>query len=403
MTSNITWIDHDPAARDRALRILSLFQEKDSRDELGLGAVRDSFADQLFPGTSTIQTRLRYMLFIPWIYTSLESARVVAPKFTARARRMETALIVPLLKNEDDAGVFGKTAGDKLKRLPSSVYWNGLGLWGIRQIECSQDEYHRHINSIYSRRERARDSLEDDEDTRVRTRTWHPKLPGPPAGFPDKVTKLSFHLEREEAEYLLERLRFSQKESLLTWLALNGKPAICDFPWEHPQRMCFPDHHQTVLEYAEFFSTLMHGAAYLYNLMLAEQAKRKGLVGFHREALEDWRVRLKACRPAHLPLNGLWAQTEGKGHVITPRTQAFVREWHNRVIAMRGRVTEDKECRLLVKNREKQLKGARSRFENARALDQWTGYAGINPLSYRWPQVQRLLADLYAGLGRGQS
>ena len=41
------------------------FQEKESRDELGLGSVRDSFADQLFPGTSTIQTRLRYTLFVP--------------------------------------------------------------------------------------------------------------------------------------------------------------------------------------------------------------------------------------------------------------------------------------------------------------------------------------------------
>ena len=63
MPSTLTWIDHDPAARERTLRILSLFQERDSREELGLGAIRDSFADRLFPGTSTIQTRLRYMFF----------------------------------------------------------------------------------------------------------------------------------------------------------------------------------------------------------------------------------------------------------------------------------------------------------------------------------------------------
>ena len=65
MSSVLAWIDHDSKARERTLRILSLFQEKESRDELGLGSVRDSFADQLFPGTSTIQTRLRYMLFVP--------------------------------------------------------------------------------------------------------------------------------------------------------------------------------------------------------------------------------------------------------------------------------------------------------------------------------------------------
>ena len=55
MTSSLTWVDYDSEARDRSLRILSLFQQRESRDELGLGAIRDSFADKLFPGTSTIQ------------------------------------------------------------------------------------------------------------------------------------------------------------------------------------------------------------------------------------------------------------------------------------------------------------------------------------------------------------
>ncbi len=46
MLSFLAWIDHDSKARERTLRILSLFQEKESRDEFGLGSVRDSFADQ---------------------------------------------------------------------------------------------------------------------------------------------------------------------------------------------------------------------------------------------------------------------------------------------------------------------------------------------------------------------
>jgi hypothetical protein len=70
--SSLAWIDFDEAERQRTQRIMSLFQERESRDELGLGAIRDSIADHLFPGTSTIQTRLRYMLFIPWIFQSLD-------------------------------------------------------------------------------------------------------------------------------------------------------------------------------------------------------------------------------------------------------------------------------------------------------------------------------------------
>jgi hypothetical protein len=47
-----------------------------SSNELGTGSIRDAFAE-LFPGTSVIQIRLRYALFIPWLYTELESDRTV--------------------------------------------------------------------------------------------------------------------------------------------------------------------------------------------------------------------------------------------------------------------------------------------------------------------------------------
>jgi hypothetical protein len=76
--SSLSWIDFDEAERERIRRIIQFSKERESRDELGLGAIRDSVADHLFPGTSTIQTRLRYMLFIPWIFQMLED-RVVGP------------------------------------------------------------------------------------------------------------------------------------------------------------------------------------------------------------------------------------------------------------------------------------------------------------------------------------
>jgi hypothetical protein len=66
--STLGWIAYDSREQESTTRVLALFREKESRDELGLGGIRDSIADQLFPGTSTIQTCLRYMLFVPWIY-----------------------------------------------------------------------------------------------------------------------------------------------------------------------------------------------------------------------------------------------------------------------------------------------------------------------------------------------
>ena len=52
----------------------------------------------------------------------------------------------------------------------------------------------------------------------------------------------------------------------------------------------------------------------------------------------------------------------------------------------------------LVEERERVLKGSRSRFANPRALELWGGQSGRGLLTHRWGTVKQLLRDLYAGL-----
>jgi hypothetical protein len=79
--------------RRQALDVLDLFREQETRDELGIGAVRDALADLLFPGTSTIQTRARYFLFVPWIYHKCEARKIRSDQITKEARDEEVRLI----------------------------------------------------------------------------------------------------------------------------------------------------------------------------------------------------------------------------------------------------------------------------------------------------------------------
>src|SRR6478609_9473752 len=92
LAATLTWLDHDATDRDRMNRILSLFRERDTRDELGIGVIRDLLADELFPGTSTIQTRLRYMLFVPWIYQRLEARDSSLDQLRDEDRNIEVKL-----------------------------------------------------------------------------------------------------------------------------------------------------------------------------------------------------------------------------------------------------------------------------------------------------------------------
>jgi hypothetical protein len=94
--------------------VIALFREQDTRDELGLGGIRDTFADMLFPATSTIQTRARYFLFIRWVYQELERLRTLPADIERLARRDEIRLIDALENGREKDGIIGSLAQDHL-------------------------------------------------------------------------------------------------------------------------------------------------------------------------------------------------------------------------------------------------------------------------------------------------
>ncbi|WP_244818721.1 DUF6361 family protein [Caballeronia sp. Lep1P3] len=63
--SSTGWIDFSASDRRRVHDVLAMMKEKGTLDELGVGQIRDAYADLLFPGFNTIQTRARYFLAIP--------------------------------------------------------------------------------------------------------------------------------------------------------------------------------------------------------------------------------------------------------------------------------------------------------------------------------------------------
>ena len=70
--STFTRIDHSEKQRRQILEAIDLFREKDTRDELGIAGIRDTFSDILFSGTGSLQTRARYFFFVPWMYLRFE-------------------------------------------------------------------------------------------------------------------------------------------------------------------------------------------------------------------------------------------------------------------------------------------------------------------------------------------
>ena len=193
-----------------------------------------------------------------------------------------------------------------LKRLPSSVYWQGLSVWGIRSFRGAQVQYHRSLDRYYAQltRHGGRASERDVEHDDLISPNWHAGLVSPPEDFPKEC---SLSLTRGEAEYLAERIRLSPacSGSLLAELvAQRRRSDDVPFAWEHPHCAELPPKLREMLDHAQNFSEVMHGAPLLYNLILAEQAHRDESVAKYRRDFK----RVGAIAVCALPCAGAMEQ-----------------------------------------------------------------------------------------------
>lgn len=412
MASSFTWLDYSEEERQKMLDILSVLKEHETRDELGIGVVRDAFSDMFFPGTSTIQTRARYFLFVPWIYRRLEEKQIPTSKIEKRARDEEVRLIYALLDSGDTNGVIGRDAKKNLRRLPSSIYWQGLEAWGVRLCHNSISDYYRSLDSFYRFGKDSLHSYEEEIDGCERHRNWHPGLPLAPDDFPAKA---SFSLTCEEACYLKERVLARWPNTMLAYLLDSDIPSeSVHFPWDHPICPDLPEPLREKIFHARNFSEAINGAALLYNLMLAEKAKASGLqdyesmVSSFEDELVIWADHIRSRKDEfdRWDYKGrFWEIVSHQGARPTGQTIQFIKEWLQMALSpTRARkIAEDDYARKLIYERERQLKRKLARLDNPEALARWSRDASqrmAGQLRYRWRPAETIISDILLGIGR---
>lgn len=396
MTSSFTWLDHTDGERRKVLEAIDRLRERETRDELGFGSIRNVFADQFFPGTTLMQTRPRYFLVVPWLYQMLARKRSARADIANAMRREELRMIETLKAAGETDGVIGKRSGKRLVRTPSSIFWLGLRDWGICRFPGIQDDFHRHFERLVSG-----DAGERDDDgvlvEAARGMAWDPHLPPPPEGFPDDF---DLNLRRNEAIYLRERIIHSCKDSVLSTFVRKAKPAEVRYVWEHPAVVELPASLAEAVEHARILALVAHGAVMLYGLMLNEKLasnpERDERIETLRQHLRTWSGEARSdLGLARWDRAAFWSTVTKRGP-LSERTRRFVDRWLELAVWTRtdGGAGET-AARHAVEERERQLKGARSRLHNRRALELWNPADSFARIDYRWPTAQRHLEEIH--------
>jgi len=402
--SSIGWLDYNDDAARKMNETLRALDEPSTLDPLGLGSIRDAFSDLIAPGTSTIHTRLRYFLFIAWICQRIEKSDTTATQFASRLRNDEAMLIECLKVGGEKAGVQGRTSGKNLKRMPSSAYWGGLRIWGIRKRDWSIADYGRNITRL-----RALKKADGADETigNSLTTIWN-DMPKAPENFLEGG--IEFELTTEEAEFICDRIRQSNPKSLLAFLCSNPRMENdTRFPWDINQDL-LPAELKKLLFDAQNISELTLGPQLVYNLLIARRAGTElgrdvaEDVEYQLELLNDWADTISSRQDELVEwakqLNVLWLEL-GVGANIPKRASEFVAKMIHLILENPHKFAEDPRVQKLVQQREFELKNNRSRFKNLEALKEWKSPGFGGQLSYRWRIAESYLSDLADALESG--
>lgn len=390
MPSDFGWLDTDSEQRAKMLEMVDLFKEEGTVDELGIGSIRDALADSLFPGTSVLHTRLRYALFIPWLLRRA-ALKATPTEMNAEFRRLECRLIESLLAGGELAGVIGNRARGNLKRMPSGMYWAALGAWSIRGSGFSADGFFRR-QFDYRQLTKRTAATDDPEAADLLPGTGlDPALPSPPENL---LKAADFTLTSDEEAYLSDVIAVSTRGSMLSWLIHHAPRSLPEYVWNLENLGDAPAQLVELADHARRFHTAVHGAALVYNLLLARRSGHDDLVAEYERGLDLWRQELQATEA----LEGWnradwWAAIRRQNPRLRQLTMLFVDSWID-LVGSDTDLAHNREAADLINKRERQIKGGRARLVNQSALDRWLGGSGLGRLDFRWAISRSHLQDL---------
>ncbi|MBP1949887.1 DUF6361 family protein [Virgibacillus litoralis] len=388
------WIDYSSEHRDKVMAVLHALAEPGAVDELGIGLIRDGFADILFPGTSTIQTRAKYFFIVPYLLMELEKKSFSTPKELIDQLGEEEVSLIETLNKEDSSGVIGARAGKKLKRKPSNIYWNGLRTFEVfKHSSLSLDNYAKAVFRMKNKKEAAKSFGNEESDEagsisgEYSSTFWRCILPESNWKY-----SLSMELSFDEAHFLKERITTAEKskDSLFSYLLsqdFDKLKKIDDFD-AIGDMFSLPDNLFEDYIRAKRFNQFISGANIRYNVILSD--------GENKKALQKWSEWLNSSFVKEEFESFNYMDVINRLHIKNSKLIIFLREWQKAVLSG-DHTTID---RLIIK-REIELKSRdRSKLQNSKIFTYEDGaWVGTPKLQYRFKDAKVIIEDIFAGLG----
>lgn len=404
--STLGWVDFSSTDREQVSKILAMLREPGTLDELGIGQIRDAFADLLFPGFSTIQTRAKYLITVPRILrdyhhlTKTEQKRIRLEEYL-KEKENEVAKLLVEKHGSEEEGIIGSTRIDHggVARRPSSVYWNAFRQFGITKTETSLSEFCREYEKDNTQKYYVTehdDGMDDEVHNAVQVKI--------PSYDPLWMDELSMELTHEEADFLYQYIlqsyliadsipsqllkhdlldtaleeEYSSLETLTVLLTNENKVSSLS---------------RDTLKLANEFSLAMEGPHIRYNIILARKNGFENSVDKYTKEFAEWKAEVLGRNLFYGNSDDAWLSGAKREHtrVFKTRTTSFVKLWSE----LMREDASDEALDALVEKQAIDNKKKRSLLRKKVVNEGWVG---IRRLDYRWFYVRKILKDIQQGL-----
>lgn len=390
------WVDFSREDREKVLDVMNLLQEQGAVDEIGIGLVRDAFANLFFPGTSTVQTVAKYFLIVPYVLKEATEGRYgnELNKILHRIDQEEKECGKLLMQNcPGEDGIIGRRVLPKswVARKPSNIYWNGIRTYGI----CTQDltipellkasivlQAQKKTSALGNKGDDTADSERDDADAGRDVATQLFSVPDD--YYADWRSNLSIHLTATEAAFLRKMIETSVPTSLLGYLLRNNIDVTKYDSFEaiyEDLGAAVPAELARTMKLACDFNRLVYAARVRYNYILSS--------GQNEDAVAEWAyIEENMQHMMSVDVDDV-LQTL---HITNFRLRRFLTCFKTALLAgdldAADKVLIDREVEIKTRSRAKLCK--RDDYAN----DTWIGG---RYLDYRFSSAKRIITDIYWG------
>lgn len=387
----IGWIDFSKTERNKVLNVLNLLGEQGVLDELGIASIRDSFSDLFFPGTSTIQTRAKYFLIVPYALKDLEYVNAKKPVELVDEfdKKEEKCAHIFYENNPKERGIIGVNSiqsNSWVKRPPSNIYLAGLRKYGILNYKISIKQY---IKFLFAHRVEKDNALNigfdgtktefdhDDRNAGVNSLTHLLNIPTYNKSW---LNDLNINLTFEEGQFLKNQIISNCKGSMMAYILEEEMTEILEFNSFYDFESIifkFPDEIQNNYFKAVDFSEFVFALRIIYNLMASDYKNQKAIKlfnGINFSSISD------------IDINEIMFLLK----VSNPQLKNFLNE------SKKLMIEDDLEAlKSLILSRETFLKGFnRSRLCHPGEYDTNSWFSGER-LDYRFGNAQIILRDIF--------